>query len=157
MSELTTTDIDDVLSNHANTRIPFIGVFAHDQLPTKLICKKKWVLVCNASPIESPGTHWFALFKECDDVMELFDSIGGDPASYNLVEFMQNQQVEKCIYNSVRIQSLFSNVCGHYAIYFAIHRCIGMSMEKIAAMFSDINFIENDDYVNSFYKNLIID
>ena len=100
MSELTTVDIV-VLSNHINTHTPFTGVFAHDQLPTNLICKKKWVLVCNASPIRTSGTHWFALYKECDDVMELFDSMGGDPASYNLEEFMQNQQVDKCIYNSV--------------------------------------------------------
>ena len=73
MSELTTKDIDGVLSNHTDARTPFIGVFAHDQLPKKLICKKKWVLVCNASPIESPGTHWFALYKECDDVMAMVD------------------------------------------------------------------------------------
>ena len=103
----------------------------------------------------SSGTHWFALYKECDDVMELFDSMGGDPASYNLEEFMQNQQVDKCIYNSVRIQSLFSNVCGHYSIYFAIQRCAGVSIEKISQMFSDTDYIVNDNYVNRYYYNLI--
>ena len=154
MSSLYTVDIARILQKHKSTKGVFIGVFAHDQLPLKYIRQQNWLLVCNASPLESPGTHWFAIYKDSIENIELFDSLGGTPKTYNLEKFMMAQKVKKCVYNSVRIQSLFSSVCGHYAIYYGIHRTDGMSLEAISREFSETDFITNDNIVNSFYEKL---
>lgn len=147
------TEIFSTLHKNSITKKYFVNVFAHDQLPSK-IQKRKWFLVSNCCPANMPGLHWFAMFKE-NGVMELFDSYGGDPYTYDLTTFLQNQDVDKCVYNSVRLQALDSNVCAHYCIFYAYWRCKGLSMKTILDWFSEHDFIENDKFVKNFYDIIL--
>ena len=120
-----------------------------------MIKQNPWILVCNASPSSSEGTHWFTLFKDGSEQMELLDSLGCSPAIYDLQLFMQNQGVSKCVYNSLRIQDVRSSVCGHYCVYFTHQKCLGNSIDNIVERFSVDNHTVNDLYVYDFYNSFI--
>ena len=154
MSELSSVDIFRILEDCAITRKHFVNVFAHDQLPSYNIRKRKWIIVCNASPSSSRGTHWFLLFKE-NDTIELIDSLGANPTTYNLVPFLKSQNTDQCVYNSMRLQSLQSKVCGHYCLFFAFWRCMGYTLEDILQIFNEVDLNDNDSLVLRFYEKKI--
>ena len=52
-------------------------------------------------------------------------------------------------YNSRDLQSLGSNVCGHYCLYYLINRCKKISVKTILSRFSN-NLRSNDRFVYQF-------
>ena len=78
----------------------FINVFAIDQLKGRgKIRQKNWLLVCNSSPSNSIGLHWFSIYKE-NDIIEFFDSYGAPPSAYGLQKFIERQDINLCLHNS---------------------------------------------------------
>lgn len=150
------SEIISILKKDAKTQKYFLNVFANDQLPLTKIQRDSWLLVCNCCPVNMPGLHWIAIFKKDADTIEVFDSYGQSPGTYNLEPFLKSQEVKQSIYNTTRLQALSSEVCGHYCLFYAYWRCRGVSFKTIlnGNWFSS-DYVENDKFVNNFYEVMI--
>ena len=80
---------------------------------------------------------------------EYFDSYGTDvPLVFrNYLE----KHTDKWKYNKRKLQSIWSDVCGDYCIFYLSHRARGYSMNKIVQLFDD-NTMLNDAKVSHFVK-----
>ena len=92
-------------------------------------------LVVNTDPADKPGQHWVAIYITREGVGEYFDSYGRPP---NLPQIQQvfQKNVNDVIYNTRHLQGTFSTVCGQYVIFFLLHRCRELRIDKIITFFS---------------------
>ena len=132
----------------------FCGVFPSDKLP-QTIDKYPCGFVANTDPSTKPGTHWISIWIGPSDgkgenkriVGQFFDSYAAD------VPLVFRDYLEKhtdiWIYNRRKLQSIWSDVCGDYCIFYLSHRAHGYSMNKIVQLFSD-NTMLNDAKVSHF-------
>ena len=117
----------------------FLGVFARDTIPhlddslTYPLC-----FVSNTHTREKPGEHWVAFFYVSSNFLEFFDSYGLHPSLYDFTNFSPQLFKEKTL------QSLDSNVCGQYCIFFLYHRSRGKSLKEIIRPFSSHDHSSND-------------
>ena len=128
----------------------FLNVYALDQLPNKNLMQEPWLLVCNCCPIHLPGQHWIAMFKE-QSTLDVFDSFGLPPNVYGLQSFLDTQDANTIMYNNTKLQSIRSDVCGHYCLYFAYYRSLGESMHSIVKRLNELKE-DKDEYV---YRNVV--
>lgn len=110
-----------ILSNEHVTAPYFKGVFSSDTIP---ILQKNEAIVVNTDKASEKGTHWLAFFMNETKTIEVFDSYGQSPEFYGI--FIPNT-----CWNNIVFQSLSSNVCGAYCIYFIYKRCLGFSMYSV--------------------------
>ena len=71
-----------------------------------------------------PGRHWCAFyFDGSGQSAEFFDTYGKPPNYYDnaFAYCLQSNSVVQ-LYNSKKLQSNHSNVCGQYCLYYLIHR-----------------------------------
>ena len=118
--------------------ITFLGVFPLDLFPfddflsfsatnssyQQNISSKVLCCIVNTDPSNKPGTHWVAFFmeksnKQISSTLEFFDSYGLHPSAYsfNVTNF-------NIIYNKETLQSISSNVCGHYCMLYLYLRSL---------------------------------
>lgn len=150
-----TTEIEKILSKDRFTGPVFGGVYACDQLPEKLP-PNKHLYVANTDPANKSGQHWVLFYFRPDGHCLYFDSFGLAPIRPSFIQFMESN-AESWTYNMRRLQDPRSTVCGFYCIFFGVHLCRGMNMEKIVSMF-DVNKKFNDlmvrDFVNKYYGSV---
>ena len=76
-------------------------------------------------------------------------------SKYNLNVMNIYEDITKIDYNTTRLQSDQTNVCGHYVLYYLHMRCRGVSLTDIVNIF-EVNFMNNDiyvyDYVNESFS-----
>lgn len=146
---MNTRQITKVLEKDPVTKLYFQGVFPSDQLPSSIL-RYPAVLVANVDPHEKPGSHWCAFYFTQDQKGEFFDSYGLKPEDYvcTFNDFVKRNSKE-WTFNHQRLQSLDSNVCGHYCLYYLTNRCRNVSLKTIVARFSR-NFNQNDRFVYRF-------
>ena len=84
---------------------------------------------------------------------EFFDSYGLHPIVYGLTDILDSHS-SSWIYNSKTLQSLISEVCGHYTVYYILFRLRGCSLSEILTHFSS-NVSLNDKTVERFIQNLM--
>lgn len=126
------------------TRHIFLDVYAADQLPKVKLDQDRWLLVCNCCPANRRGEHWVAMFYE-NGTLEFFDSFGLASENYaGVEEFIRLQEPNELISNTIRLQSVESDVCGHYCIYYGYSRSDGESMERII---NNLNYMSRDTFV----------
>lgn len=135
-----------ILSRDPYTSPFFLGVFASDAIPT---LKEKSAVVVNVDKSSEPGSHWLAFYYENNNI-EFFDSYGNPPEFYgpSFQDFFSNYS--SVSWNSTTLQSLTSNVCGPYCIYFILKRCQGHSLYSIVSSFADCQ--KNDFRMYQFVK-----
>lgn len=128
-----------------------IGVFSLDQIKKiKFEFGEERFLICNTQPRYRSGEHWIAIVSLPDGSIEFFDSFGNAAASLSpSFETFMRKQSNACVYNVRQLQDESSIVCGHYCVYYLLHRCRGISMSDIVNKFSD-NYLVNDVYVSQF-------
>jgi len=148
---MNTVQISTILNNTIGDGL--LGVFPSDKLPRKVVGPA--VLIVNTDPSNKPGGHWVAIYVRRDGIAEYFDSYGLPPQGKTISRFLK--KFEGCYFSKQQIQGLFSSVCGHYCIFFAVRRWHNYSLEKILATFSE-NLEENDelitDWVNENFEVL---
>lgn len=66
-----------------------------------------------------PGSHWVAMFFPNRYTCYYFDSFGFEPVNKHIVKFLKNFAVVK---NEILFQSLLSENCGYFVIFF-VHMC----------------------------------
>ena len=144
-----TREISEILKRDRFTKHYFRGVFACDQLPKQCIPRPS-ALIINTDPADKPGQHWVAIYITRDGVGEYFDSYGQLPTLPQIQHFLR-KNTKYSIFNRRHLQGAFSTVCGQYVIFFLLHRCRGLSMDKIIKLFSS-DSMDNDLNVNDFVK-----
>lgn len=146
---MNTQEIAAVLRNLSYTKSTFQGVFPSDRLPMH-VERYPAALVANVDGHDRPGSHWCAFYIDDEQHGEFFDSYGQKPEEYcsSFKTFLDNN-CKQWTYNSQQMQSLGSNVCGHYCLYFIVNRCQSVSLKTIVSRFTE-NYNNNDRYVYHF-------
>ena len=101
----------------------FTAVCASDQL--KFFNKQdSFAVIVNNEPSNENGMHWICFFKEPhSNIVEFFDSYGMNISFYpsTILNFCR-KHASKIRYNTIQFQSNLSDYCGHYCLWFLIHR-----------------------------------
>lgn len=137
-----------MVQGDALTNRRFLNVFAANELPYWMPSQS--MAIVNCCDRRYPGEHWIALYKE-GDRLEVFDSYGLHPNAYSLMDKLPDFSV--MTHNARQLQSLHSNVCGQYCLYYCYFKARGFAMDDIIARFSRDHFF-NDEYVYGTVLNL---
>ena len=111
-----TLQIERKFKNDSCAKKIFKGIYPKDQLPT---VEYPGSYVVNTDPSTAPGEHWIAMFFNKQRSAEFFDSYGLHPIVYGLTDFLDSHS-SSWIYYSKTLQSLISEVCGHYTVYYIL-------------------------------------
>jgi len=117
--------INKILLKEKITATVYQGVFSADAIP---VLPPNSAAVVNRDDSSQPGSHWMAIYIDENGNLEFFDSYGQSPFFYGKLIQDYVSKYSNVIWNSVTFQSITSNVCGHYCIYFILKRCQGNSM-----------------------------
>ncbi len=121
----------------------FLGVFPRDEVPK--VTSYPTCLIANTDTSEEPGTHWIAISYISPYETEFFDSAALPPEFYGFTLPYVNT-------STYRIQSLTSNVCGQFCLFYIFYRSHGYSLSSIISMFSSSDHMWNDSQVRKFYN-----
>lgn len=128
------------------------GVCAADELPSNVSNLPK-IFIANTDPSELPGQHWVCFYIPVDGPIEFFDSLGKHPRNYSyLFERFIYSHSDDYVRNVLPLQSDFSATCGHFCLFYAVHRCRGVSMSGVLNKFSR-DRMSNDSIVRNFVKD----
>lgn len=130
-----------------------VYVCAADEL--QLINIDRFAIIVNIDTSKNPGRHWVAFFRptKSSDV-EFFDSFGLDFSKYGMhfTKFVSKfHEVDQSLF---QIQSLNSNVCGMYCIYFLKMRMEQVSYNDILNRFFLNQRRNNDSIVRKFVSSI---
>jgi hypothetical protein len=119
--------IEHILSHALRTTgTKFLGVFPSDRLPTPTTFPA--CFVANTDPHSERGSHWVAFYYDSPDHLDFFDSYGMPLQFYDFPSFII-PRVLRC--SNEEFQSLNSDVCGHYCIYFLARRSRRQTLSSI--------------------------
>ena len=136
-------ELSAIISRDIRLNRQFLDVFAADQLPYQIPVGS--LAIANCCNREDPGQHWVAICQETSNRLVMFDSFGLPPSAYNLENKLPADVI---VYNNRQLQSVFSNVCGQYCLYYCYFKARGYDMSDILTIFS--NDVVSNDY-NVFY------
>ena len=146
-----TTQLTLILRKDKFTRGVFQGVYPSDLLPAS-VSHYPALFIANVDTSDKPGSHWVAFYFTKEQEGEFFDSYGSPPSKYSgtFTAFLNNNS-NQWTFNTVTLQSIYSKVCGHYCLYFALYRSRHISMSAIVHRFSK-NTSKNDSLVKRFIE-----
>lgn len=127
----------------------FLGVFPADKIPSEaeLANHSGFSIILNTQPSGRPGIHWVAIFrKNKTEPLEYFDSFGRRPHIKHFLKFFNGK---KFVYNNIPVQSIFTDVCGQYCIFFILARHFDISYFEIVKLF----FEKGDNFVRKFIND----
>ena len=107
-----TLQIERISKTDSSAKKIFKDVYSKDLLPT---VEYSGNYVVNTDPSSSFGKHWIALFFNDEGSGKYFNSYSLHPIIQGLEDDV-NSHSSSWIYNSKTLQSLISQVCGHYTV-----------------------------------------
>ena len=128
----------------------FKGCFPIDLIP-KL--NKKESLIINSDKHDEEGTHWMGLKITSKNVCLFFDSFGEPPNKY-ITDFL-SRYYRKLVYNSIQVQSVFSNKCGEFSMQFICVVNDRTSFNNFISKFDHTNLLANDKITENFLVNYL--
>lgn len=146
------SQINKILFRDQYASRSFVGVFPADQLPP---IQRETAMIVNTDAHDKEGTHWLAMYVQDEDTLEFFDSFGFPPSIYKPFISQYASQFSYVKWNEISFQSLTSNVCGQYCMYFVLKRCKGSSMDYIV---HQLKYSKNNDFrmYNFFRKRYAV-
>ena len=113
--------------------------------------------ILNTDPCQQPGEHWVCLYIDSNGRGEYFDSYGLPPLHPDVTRAL-DQGTQTWTWNTRRLQSLDTAVCGQYTVFYALHRVRGYTMADIVHLFPRDNTPEdNDTLVYDFvYRHFLV-
>ena len=144
---MNTSQISSALRSDPVTSKKFLGVFPANRLP-KVIKSYPNGFIANTDISGKPGSHWVAFYFPSERKAEFFDSYGQSPETYHKFfrDYLKHYDWD---FNARKLQSIWTDVCGQYCIFYLSQRVRGHSMSRIVSMF-DGNTVENDKKVSNF-------
>lgn len=153
--------IEKILWANRWTQNSFIGCFPANRIPE--INKFPASIVINLDTDANKGSHWVAAYIENKETIKYFDSFGPlnclYPITENTIKFYNfcftypNSEIYDFLnkFKSITInksiyQSILSENCGYFSIYFIYMMSIGFTFEKI------MNILDKQIDCNYFVK-----
>lgn len=126
------------------------GVYPSDQIPK--VWMKPAALVVNTEDHTKPGSHWIAMFVDKNGKGYYFDSFGRGPHIPEHIARLR-KNCKHFRWNTKKLQSEDSDVCGQFCIMFIHYLANGFGMHEFNQLFtSDLK--KNDKIAREFYDNL---
>lgn len=144
-------ELHDMAQRDTRLRACFAGVFAANELPRQLPVRH--LLIVNCCNRNLPGEHWVAVCQTSPNEIEFFDSFGQQPILYNLEAKLPSAQ--RIVYNTKQLQSVDSQVCGHYCLFYCYYRARGYSMNQIVSRHFSRDTSNNDSFVFTRVNNIL--
>ncbi len=126
----------------------FRGVYAADQIQNQKVTKYPSGFIMNTDPISKEGQHWVAMYIDERGRGEFFCSYGTSPEIYKFDKWII-KNTQSWTYNAKRLQGSTSSVCGHYCIFYLLHRFRKIPLSSLQDMFTKDHSL-NDVLVNNF-------
>lgn len=127
----------------------FLGVFPKDRIPMDLPTGREFAIICNTDNHNRPGQHWIALYvNPIKKRGEYFDSFGEKPLE--IFEKLLSKYCSNWKYNKQLLQSVVSEACGQFAIFYVLFKYLGYDLESIVQCFS------SDTALNEFIAQQFI-
>lgn len=142
-------ELESVMRQDPHADTMFHGVFASDTLPHSC-ARLPAMFIVNTDPRSKPGSHWQAIYIDCERRGEFFDSYGLPPYVPHHVAFLK-KTCKSFKYNHTDLQALHSSMCGQYCAMFLLFKAHGYSMNHFVKLFS-LNCEKNDLLVNKMFK-----
>lgn len=144
------SEIEAILQKFGSIKKHFLGVKAIDTWPLEM--KDMDFFISNSSPANHTGTHWFFVGVNAESIVEVFDCL--EPKQD--VIFKARQFRDYVDVNCQELMPKSSAMCGHYTIYFALHRHFNPQyhMMDILIEFFCTDIIKNDTIVQDFLKEI---
>ena len=129
------------------------GVHARDTIPRGRDFIPGMYFIINTEDRASIGRHWTIATRSREDpaVVQFYDPLGLPPSAYGI--FFRD--VRKVMFNSVKVQSGDSILCGLYCLDYAFWSSAGVSMEWILARFHK-DLARNDQIVRESAGRLFL-
>jgi len=117
-----------------------------------VVSSQQFAIVANNQTSNQPGMHWIAMFKKRGSKeVEFFDSCAMPIEFYSpTFESFLSSKANVVRMSNTRIQAATSNACGHFSIYYLLHRVRGVSFERILQTFDEFDLDSNDRIVRKF-------
>lgn len=147
---MNTNELRCMLSKDKKTRQQLVDVFALDQFKNFVSAHSllNGIYVINDQNSYRNGNHWFLVHVDENNV-NFVDSFAKSPNYYNV-------EKELCTTNKSlktiqwQIQSIFSDVCGGYVVYFSTQLCRNNILKSIVKKFSKFDLVKNDQMIKHF-------
>lgn len=152
-------ELINCLKTHNVVKKYFGGVFAADQLHSKIFSNIPTYIIVNTEPSSSQNGHWYVLGIG-HRVIEIFDSSGKlfNKNKY-LIQFLQKNIKNNTLirYNVKQLQDESSTICGLWCCMYILHRCQNKSITSFIEQYDDSDPVNNDkkiiiQFKNNFYK-----
>ena len=127
----------------------FKGIFPVDEIP--LIHERPAGMIVNTDKADKPGEHWIALMLLPNGRGEVFDSLASN--NIDIYNYMKLACPQGFTTNNFIAQNDWSTVCGNYASFFLILRCMNISFETIINVFSQ-DTLSNDNLISAITEPL---
>lgn len=144
---MNTLQIYDIIKKDPICSRFFLGVFSRDQLPKKLYnfpCS----FIVNTDNQNEPGEHWLAIYYDEKQHATFFDPYGLEPSLYGFETYLNNTS-KSWTYNSTRIQSYFSLLCGQICVFFIYLMSKKLSLNYISRLFTK-DYEKNEKVILNF-------
>ena len=119
--------IEHLLYNNNITNQYFLGTFPADEIPKILDYPSS--LVVNMDNSNKRGSHWVAMFIPNKKICYYFDSFGILPSNENITNFLNS--FSKILISNFTYQSIITDVCGDYVMFFIYMCSLGYKPKKI--------------------------
>lgn len=131
------------------------GVMARDELPLEPKPQNKQIFIVNTQPASQCGAHWLAIYLPTNknQPVEFFDVLGNPPTAYHkeIVQFLETNG-PNYMYQTYRLQSQEAMTCGHFCLYYFLHRVRGVPLDNIVQDFHPHCYRVNEQKVEDFIK-----
>jgi hypothetical protein len=140
--------LEYVLSRTPGIRDIFVG-FGNPDISVPRSNERPSVYILNTAPSSDPGEHWCVICLE-EKCCYFFDSFAQPPESYEFTDFLKS--CDDLRYNTLQVQGVLSQTCGHHCLYFCIKYGNGKKPEEIMKSYSK-NVVLNDKMVYNFIRD----
>lgn len=155
---MNSSQINQLLKSHPDTRDRFIGTFPFDTVPQlDLPIHQSFFVVINQDPADMSGSHWVALEinlpnPDPNDLLSMyFDSYGLAPPKY-MKPSIENAIGKDYIFNKKSLQAAMTTTCGQWCMLYILQRCRNNSIKNFLDTFSTRDLESNDMIVNALIE-----
>jgi hypothetical protein len=150
-----TNDIESILQPILSEN-SYLGTYSSDNCP-KL--SPNQAVIFNNKPRGFLGEHWLCYYKDDHGTLNYFDSYGipievaakNGLIFHDVIEYLATEKAVK--YSNVRLQSLLTQTCGQFCIYFLLQTLgKGLTVREIIAFLSSLP--NPDDFVARHIERL---